>query len=236
MKIDQISFMPSLIALGSLCFFLAIRSVTLILLKRRSAKSEACKIVFRVIRFPSYFWCIIAGIRVSTEFWHLSERILRIANVTIAALAIISITLASSKFFEEIAYHYLGHVKSPLTQSGLIRSIIQIVTFTLGLLILLSHIGVKIEALLTALGVGGIAVGLALQDTLSNVFAGIGLLIDRAITIGSKVALENGQNGIVEDIGWRTTRIRLESNDTFNYIINIKISQCVTVRKNMADK
>lgn len=92
--------------------------------------------------------------------------------------------------------------------------------------------GVNIDALLTAFGVSSIAIGLALQDTLSNVFAGLGLLVDNALTVGSLITLENGQNGKVEDIGWRTTRILLESNDVL-IISNIKISQSVTIR---ADK
>lgn len=230
MNIDRNTLVPVFIALGSMCIFLVIRFVILAILKRSIDRNEGYKILFRVIRFPSYFWCIIAGIGVGIEFWDIAERLLKIANLTIAALAIISITLATSKVLEEIVYHYLYRIRSPLARNRLIRIVIKLGTFLVGALILLSHFGVRIQALLTAFGVGGLAVGFALQDTLSNVFAGLGLLLDRAITVGSQITLEGGQNGKVEDIGWRTTRIRLESNDIL-IIPNTKLSQSIAIRK-----
>jgi small-conductance mechanosensitive channel len=85
--------------------------------------------------------------------------------------------------------------------------------WTVGLLILLDDLGVAITPILTALGVGGLAVALALQDTLSNLFAGIHILADQPIRVGDYVKLDSGIAGFVEDIGWRSTRLRLLSNN-----------------------
>ncbi|MGC8794846.1 MAG: mechanosensitive ion channel family protein, partial [Bryobacteraceae bacterium] len=72
---------------------------------------------------------------------------------------------------------------------------------------------VSITPMLTALGIGGLAVALALQDTLANFFAGLHILVERPIFVGDYIRLESGQEGVVTDIGWRTTRIRtLNSN------------------------
>ena len=83
----------------------------------------------------------------------------------------------------------------------------------LGALIVLSNLGIAITPLLTALGVGSLAVALALQPTLSNLFAGFQIALARQIRVGDFVELETGQQGYVTDIGWRSTQIReLPSN------------------------
>jgi small-conductance mechanosensitive channel len=69
-------------------------------------------------------------------------------------------------------------------------------------------LGLSLAPALTALGVGSLSVALALQDTLSNFFAGIYLLVDRPVRPGDFIRLDGGQEGYVDAIGWRTTRLR----------------------------
>src|SRR3984885_9685313 len=87
-------------------------------------------------------------------------------------------------------------------------SITRVVVWTIGGLVLLSSLGVAITPLLTALGVGGLAVALALQDTLSNLFAGVHILTSRKVQPGDFIQLDNGMQGYVEDTNWRNTIIR----------------------------
>jgi len=82
-----------------------------------------------------------------------------------------------------------------------------------GGLVLLGALGVQITPLLTALGVGGLAVALALQDTLGNLFAGLHLLADRPIRVGDYVKIGDSIEGFVVDVGWRSTRVRLLQNN-----------------------
>jgi small-conductance mechanosensitive channel len=83
-----------------------------------------------------------------------------------------------------------------------------VVVFAVGVLVLLSALGLQITPVLTALGVGGLAVALALQDTLANLFAGLHLLADKPIRVGDYVKVGDAAEGFVIDIGWRSTRIR----------------------------
>src|SRR5205823_797479 len=83
-----------------------------------------------------------------------------------------------------------------------------------------------ITPLLTALGIGGLAVSLALQDTLSNFFAGIYVLLDKPIRIGDTVKLESGHEGTMLAIGWRTTRLRNTSGEII-VVPNNKVVQSV---------
>jgi small-conductance mechanosensitive channel len=89
--------------------------------------------------------------------------------------------------------------------------------------------------LLTALGVGGLAVALALQDTLSNLFAGFYLTVARQIRLGDYVKLDTGQEGYVEDIGWRATMIRLLPNNMV-IVPNNKISQAIITNYNLPSR
>ncbi len=80
--------------------------------------------------------------------------------------------------------------------------------------ILLDNLGVRVTALVTTLGVSSLAVALALQDTLSNFFAGVYLQADRPFRLGDFVRLDSGHEGTVVDIGWRSTRLRTVANTT----------------------
>jgi small-conductance mechanosensitive channel len=105
----------------------------------------------------------------------------------------------------------------------------------MGFLIILSVLGISITPLLTALGVGGLAVALALQDTLANLFAGIHILMEKAVRVGDFVKLETGQEGYVEDITWRTTRVRMLPNNIV-VIPNSKLSQSVVTNYYLPEK
>jgi small-conductance mechanosensitive channel len=79
---------------------------------------------------------------------------------------------------------------------------------------LLQHFGIDVASLVVSLGVGSLAVGLAAQDTLANMFAGFTLLLDRPFRIGDRIQLASGEVGDVEAIGMRATRIRTTDDVT----------------------
>jgi len=95
----------------------------------------------------------------------------------------------------------------------LIRRGITILVVAVALLIALDTFGVSISPLLAGLGIGGLAVALALQPLLGNVFASSYMLSDSSIRIGDYVEILGGPSGLVDDIGWRATRIRSFDNN-----------------------
>jgi len=99
-------------------------------------------------------------------------------------------------------YHY----------AALSRKVITVIVWVIGGILVLGQLGLEITPLLTTLGLGSLAVALALQDTLANFFAGIYLMLDRPIRVGDYVRLDTGDEGFVDAIGWRSTHIRLWSN------------------------
>jgi small-conductance mechanosensitive channel len=96
--------------------------------------------------------------------------------------------------------------------AALSRKVVTAVVWVIGGVLVLGQLGLEITPLLTTLGLGSLAVALALQDTLANFFAGIYLMLDRPIRVGDYVRLDTGDEGFVDAIGWRSTRVRLWSN------------------------
>ncbi|MBI4143256.1 mechanosensitive ion channel family protein [Candidatus Woesearchaeota archaeon] len=105
----------------------------------------------------------------------------------------------------------------------LVFKIVNAFVYFTGLIIILKHFNVEITPLVATLGIGGIAIGFAMQDTLSNFFAGLHIISDKPINIGDFVELDGNISGYVEDIGWRTTRIRTLPN-TLVIVPNSKIA------------
>jgi small-conductance mechanosensitive channel len=81
------------------------------------------------------------------------------------------------------------------------------------ILIMLNQMGVRVETAIAALGIGGLAIALALQPTLTNFFSGAQMVLDRPLKIGDIIELDSGEKGAVTDIGWRSTKIRTFTNN-----------------------
>ena len=88
------------------------------------------------------------------------------------------------------------------------RTAIRITLVTAAVLFWLDNIGLKISTLLAGLGVGGLAVALAAQDTLKNLLGSIMILLDKPYRVGQRIVVK-GHDGVVEEIGLRSTRMRL---------------------------
>ncbi|MBZ5543554.1 MAG: mechanosensitive ion channel family protein [Acidobacteriia bacterium] len=102
---------------------------------------------------------------------------------------------------------HLAHVAQPAV--FLIRALFAV----LAVIIVLENLGISLTAVWTTLGVGSVAVALALQETLSNLFAGLYILADRPVRGGDYIKLDGGQEGFVVRVGWRSTVIRALSNN-----------------------
>lgn len=105
----------------------------------------------------------------------------------------------------------------------------------IGLLVLLNQFGISITPILTALGVGGLAVALALQDTLANLFAGFYITVAGQIRVNDYIKLDTGEEGYVTDINWRSTSIRVLANNMI-VVPNAKLSQAIVTNYHLPEK
>lgn len=121
---------------------------------------------------------------------------------------------------------YIGRMSGIFPSASLLVNITQLFIMTMGTLIMLHSLGISITPILTAMGVGGIAVALALQDTLSNLFSGLYILATKEVEPGEYVKIDSGEEGYVVDITWRNTTIRSFTNNTI-IIPNSKFASSV---------
>jgi len=133
-------------------------------------------------------------------------------RVTTFAL-LVALTLGASRF---VGHAFRGGERDERglpARPSLLSKAARGAVIAVGGLLAMQAAGYQITPLLTALGVGSLAVGLALQPTLSNFFAGIYLSTSKPIRVGDFVELEDGTQGEVVDIGWRATKVRQVANN-----------------------
>src|SRR2546427_8454451 len=126
---------------------------------------------------------------------------------------------------------------SPVMQGarGLIQAGVRGVIIGIGLLIFLDSVGISITPILASLGVGSLAVALALQDTLANLFAGLYMIAAKPIEPGHLVRLPGGEEGYVSRVGWRSTRIRMTNNNML-VIPNSRLAGGIIINYDLPDR
>jgi small-conductance mechanosensitive channel len=115
---------------------------------------------------------------------------------------------------------------------GLLNKSLTVIIFLIAIIIILGYFKIDITPMIAGVGLGALAIGLALQSTLSNFFAGVHILSDKPIRVKDFIELDKDTYGIVEDIGWRSTRIRLLT-DNLLIIPNGKLAESNIINYSM---
>ena len=193
---------------------LLFRHALVALFRRWTGHDTRESLFLQAMRVPSILWCVVLGLFVALEMTDLPPRLAAQIQVVLEAAIILSVTITVASVLGSLVAAAGERRALAGGVTGLFRTTVRLAVLIIGGLVLLSSLGIAITPLLTALGVGGLAVALALQDTLSNLFAGIHLLADKPIRIGDyvKLSVENVE-GYVVDVGWRSTRIRMLQNN-----------------------
>lgn len=236
MDVNKI-LIPSLVAfLGAVILFI-IRAISFRILHKWAEKTETKvdDIIINSLKMPSVYWCIAIGLYIGVAVSDLNAKYVLYITKAIHVIIIFSVTIAAANLSGRIFKNYIQRSNLPIPTTGLANGILKGTIIVIGLLIILSVLGISITPLITALGVGGLAVALALQDTLANLFAGIHILVERTIRVGDFIRLESGQEGYVDDITWRTTRVRMLPNNMV-VIPNSKLSQSIVTNYYLPEK
>ncbi len=238
MDIPYMNFIiPAATALGCIAALLIVRSLAFRILHRwaKGTETQIDDIVMHALKGPSVFWAVAVGVYLGIAFSTIPERTVFLVSKAIHVIVILSVTFAVANLSGMLFKSYVQRSNLPIPTTGLAYGLLKGIIFVIGILIILSFLGISIAPLLTALGVGGLAVALALQDTLANLFAGIHILVEKSIRVGDFIKLETGQEGFVDDITWRTSRIRMLPNNMV-VIPNSKLAQSVVTNYYLPEK
>ncbi len=203
-------------------------------LRRLSEKSPWGwdKVLIDSFRYIPTLWSFLVALYLVSEELKLPKSIILVKDKAFWLLFIISLALLVSRLVGGFLRLYINRYREDLPATSLVVQVSRVVILVVGVLIALDKIGIAITPILTALGVGGLAVALALKDTLENLFAGFHVLATKQIKVGDYIRLESGEEGFVQDITWRNTILRQPTNNLI-IVPNSKLSTSIITNFHM---
>jgi len=183
-------------------------------------------VLIRSLKSSVVLWCLLLGIYIALNFISLPERILILTQKILLVLVLFSVFLFLARFLGDLIQIYEDKIKGALPGASIFKNLIKGFVLVIGFLMILHTIGISITPLITTLGIGGLAVALALQDTLANLFAGLHIVATKKVRPGDYIKIETGEEGYVTDITWRDTTIRQLPNNIV-IIPNSKLASAI---------
>jgi len=207
-----------------LAVFVAIKILMYLLTKvlpvlTKKTETDLDDVILKKSRTPVTLLAILAGIRFAMGQVDLSETISQTIEGILSTLMIVFVSFLIYYVIDAfivIGYKDFGKkVKVKVNESllGFFHSMLKVVIVVATLLAILNNWGIEIGPLLAGIGVAGLAIAFALQSTLSNIFGGISMLLDKSIAVGDLVNLDDGTAGKILKISLRSTKIKTFDNE-----------------------
>lgn len=176
-------------------------------------KSRLDDVILEQLQSPAILSIILAGLWFSIDRLHFTNKIDNAVNRAFVML----IALVITWLFVRIVNALIKEFLVPYSQRednnldvqliNLIQQVVKIVLWSLGIIAGLNNAGFNVGALIAGLGIGGLALALAAQDTVKNMFGGVILFLDKPFKLGDRIIIE-GFDGHVCEIGIRSTRLK----------------------------
>ncbi len=178
-------------------------------------KSQLDDILLGALNFPLTLLIFVSGVFILEQIAPVltDSELSKYTLIGLKTTTIVAIIIFMDRLLGNLIQTYSSKVDILKTSGGVARGFVRIIVIALGLLILLDSFGVSITPLLASLGIGSLAVALALQPTLENFFSGIQIVIDKPVKVGQFVKLDSGEEGYVDKVGWRSTWVRMLPNN-----------------------
>ncbi len=203
--VQRLGFVFGGFVLGVLLEFVIIRRVHKLAERTRFKWDD---MLIGSIRGVGTIWLVAGGLYLALNVGALDPLLVSttrsVLMVIVLGSAVIAVMRVVGGAVEVVSARAGGAIKSPT----LVVNLARIAVGVLGLFIILQNLGIDITALITALGIGGIAIALALQDTLGNLFAGVQIILSKQVRQGNYIRLTSGEEGWVTDVKGRNTTIQ----------------------------
>jgi small-conductance mechanosensitive channel len=227
------------IVVGSLIVGIIFEAVVIRGLRRiaRNTKWEWDDVLINSFRRAFALWFAIGGLYVAMRITFALDPIVRSTiQKIIVALLILSVTIIVARAAAGFVSLYSKKTQGGIPSTSLFSNLASLVIIIAGIVIILQNLGVSITPLITALGIGGLAVALALQDTLSNLFAGFSIIVSKQVRQGDFIQLESGEEGYVTDVKWRNTAIKSLWDTKVFLVPNSKIASSIVTNYSMPNE
>ncbi|MHB9096453.1 MAG: mechanosensitive ion channel family protein [Syntrophales bacterium] len=201
----------------------------------RKTDSRTGDAILTAVRVPFIVLCIMLGITAALGVSNLPKALVEKADKGLSILATVAVAMVTANILCGFTRIRAERIESVLPVTSLTENIIRIVVYGVGGLIVLNGLGISIAPILATLGVGGLAVALALKDTLSNFFAGFHIVATKQIRVGDYMKLDSGEEGHVHDISWRTTVIQTLAGNLI-LVPNAKLTEMIVTNYTLQEK
>ncbi len=228
---------PISFIIGGFLMGILVGKILLVWLKRLAnrARWEGQEILMAPLHRWTTFWFTLSGIYGASLTLPLTPPQFLLIQKTLIVVAIFTVTLVTTGIAVGFIRLYSQRAEGVLPSTSIFINLTKVLLSLIGVLTILQALGISITPILTALGVGGLAVALALQETLSNLFAGLHILLSRQVKPGDYVRLDSGDEGVVTDITWRNTFIRAPSDNVI-IIPNVRVSSSIVTNYSLPQK
>ena len=179
--------------------------------------------------------CLIIGLYWSISLIDFIQSFVKLFSYILFAVIILSITRVIARTVSGFVDMQIAKSRD-LPRTTLLNAIVNVIIYAMGILVILQYYGISIAPILTALGVGGMAVALALQETLANIFSGLHLILSKQLRLGDYIKLSSNEEGRVTDITWRFTTITPVGDGNMVVIPNQKIASAIITNYSLPRK
>ncbi len=177
--------------------------------------------------------CLVVGLYWIVNTIDIIEPLVRIFSYILFTVIILTITRVIARTVSGVIDMQIERSQQSMPKTTLLNAIVNGIIYAMGILVVLQYYGISIAPILTALGVGGMAVALALQETLANIFSGLHLILSKQLRLGDYIHLSSGEEGRVTDITWRFTTIVPVGEGNMVVIPNQKIASSIITNYSM---
>jgi small-conductance mechanosensitive channel len=221
-------FIPAIIVFIGIVLGMIFKQVVYTRLKKAALTSEweGDDIILHAVESQIVLWFFWAALSLALRDVEIAEPFgLYVSNFLIIIL-MASITHAAAKLIVGLLNLWSKKQGGGFPSTIMFTNFVWITVYSIGLLVILDALDISIAPMLTALGIGGLAVSLALKDTLTDVFAGLHILLSKKVQPGDFVSLDSGEMGYIQNITWRNTKM-LERTNNIIHIPNTKLSKAI---------
>jgi len=221
-------FIPAIIVFIGIVLGMIFKQVVYTRLKKAALTSEweGDDIILHAVESQIVLWFFWAALSLALRDVEIAEPFgLYVSNFLIIIL-MASITHAAAKLIVGLLNLWSKKQGGGFPSTIMFTNFVWITVYSIGLLVILDALEISIAPMLTALGIGGLAVSLALKDTLTDVFAGLHILLSKKVQPGDFVSLDSGEMGYIQNITWRNTKM-LERTNNIIHIPNTKLSKAI---------
>ena len=228
-RLSELLFLPACILVAALSLGITINRFLNQRIDRilKTDEGSVKSIFLHALRGIPINFCLMSGLYWIVNTSALPEGLARIFSYILFTFIVFTLTRVTERTISGVINVKLSGT-GDASQSTLLNTILKTAVYASGALIILQYYGISIAPILTAMGVGGMAVALGLQETLANIFSGLQLILSKQLRINDYIKLASGEEGRVTDITWRLTTIMPPSEGSVVVIPNKNIAGAIT--------